>query len=119
MTSNGVRTAAIVVGLALIVWLVPGGGDGGAAVGATLSALFLGAIVLLGIRAYRETRGRIEILGDAHRLLLYGAIGMIVVAMAARPRLVETGAGTVLWLVLVGSAVAMLFAVYQRWRDVV
>lgn len=119
MTSNGLRTAAIVVGLAAIVWLVPGGGTGGEAIGATLGMLIMAAFVFLGVRVYRETRGRIELLGDAHRLLLYGGIGMIVVAMAARPRLVETGSGTILWVVLIGSAVAMLFAVFQRWRDVV
>lgn len=116
--SKGVRTALIVVAIAAIVWAVPSGDRNADAVGQALSALIWGAFVLIGIRVYREGRGRIEVLGDAHRLLLYGSIGVIVVAMAARPSLVGTGAGTALWLVLLGMAAAMLYAVWQRWREV-
>jgi len=116
--TRGARTVLIVLLLAAGVWAIPGGGRTGETVGATLSTLILGAIVLLGVRLYREGRGRIELLGDAHRLLLYGALGTIVVAFAARNGLVDDGAGTALMVVLLLAAAAMLFAVYQRWRDV-
>lgn len=116
--SKGLRTALIVLAIAAVVWAVPSGGRNTDAVMAALGALIWMAIVLIGIRAYRETRGRIELLGDAHRLLLYGSLGVIVVAMAARPQLVGSGAGTVLWVVLLGMAIAMLYAVWQRWREV-
>ncbi|MGX6450249.1 hypothetical protein ACVU7I_19590 [Patulibacter sp. S7RM1-6] len=116
--STGLRTALIVVAIAAVVWAVPSGGATADAVGAGLSALFLAVFVLIGVRVYREGRGRIELLGDAHRLLLYAALGVFVVAMAARPELVGTGPGTLLWLVLVALPIAMLYAVWQRWRDV-
>jgi peptidoglycan/LPS O-acetylase OafA/YrhL len=117
--SSGARTALIVVALAAVVWAVPNGGQGADAVSNTLSVVFLAAFVLIGVRLYRETRGRVELLGDAHRLLLYGAIGLIVVALAARPQLVGTGVGTLLFVVLLAMPVLMLYAVWQRFRDVV
>ena len=116
--TKGVRTALIIVALAAVVWAFPSGERSSAAVGQALSALIWAAIVLVGVRVYREGRGRIELLGDAHRLLLYGSLGLIVVAMAARPSMVGSGAGTLLWIVLLGAAAAMLFAVFQRWREV-
>ena len=118
MVSRGARTALIVVALAAIVWAVPNGGRGADAVSDTLSVIFLAAIVLIGVRVYRETRGRVELLGDAHRLMLYGAIGLVVVALAARPQLVDTGVGTLLFLLLLAMPVLMLYAVWQRFRDV-
>jgi hypothetical protein len=116
--SKGLRTVLIVVALAAIVWAVPSGGDSADAVSQALQAIFLAAFVLLGIRIYREARGRVELLGDVHRGLLYAALGLAVVAMAARGRLVDTGAGTAVWVVLIGGAAAMLYAVWQRWREV-
>lgn len=116
--STGLRTAVIVVAIAAVVWAVPSGGDTASAVGAGLSAIFVAVFVFLGVRLYREGRGRIELLGDAHRLLLYAAIGVFVVAMAARPQLVGSGPGTLLWLLLIAMPIAMLVAVWQRWRDV-
>lgn len=116
--TKGVRTALIIVVIAAVVWAIPSGERSSDAVGQALSALIWAAFVLIGVRVYREGRGRIELLGDAHRLLLYGSIGLIVVAMAARPSMVGTGGGTLVWIVLLGAAVAMLYAVWQRWREV-
>ncbi|MBF6620956.1 MAG: hypothetical protein ITG02_12095 [Patulibacter sp.] len=116
--TKGVRTALIIVAIAAVVWAIPSGERSSDAVGQALSALIWATFVLIGVRVYREGRGRIELLGDAHRLLLYGSIGLIVVAMAARPGMVGTGGGTLVWIVLLGAAVAMLYAVWQRWREV-
>jgi len=118
VTASGLRTAAIVIAIAVAVWAIPSGDRSADAIGAALSALILAAFVGIGVRLYREGRGRIETLGDAHRVLLYGAIGLVVVAMAARPSMVDTGPGTLLWIVLLGAAVAMGAAVFQRWREV-
>ncbi len=117
--SKGVRTTLIVVAIAAVVWAIPSGGRSSDAVWQALSALIWATFVLIGVRLYREGRGRIELLGDAHRLLLYGAIGLIVVAFAARPGMVGSGPGTLLWIVLLGAPIAMLYAVWQRFREVV
>ncbi len=116
--SKGVRTALIVVAIAAVVWAIPSGDRSSEAIWQALSALIWATFVLIGVRVYREGRGRIEVLGDAHRLLLYGGIGMIVVAFAARPGMVGTGPGTLVWIMLLGAPIAMLFAVFQRWREV-
>lgn len=113
-----VRTVLVVVALAAVVWAVPSGESSAQAIGNALGAIILAAMVVLGVRVYRETRGRIEYLGDAHRLLLYAGVGCFVVAMAARPSLVGTGAGTALFVVLLTMPVVMLWAVWQRWREV-
>jgi riboflavin transporter FmnP len=117
--SKGARTALIVVAIAALVWAVPNGGRGADAVGSLLNVVILAAVVLIGVRLYREYRGRIELLGELHSALLYGAIGLFVVAMAARPQLTDTGAGTLLFVVLIVAPFAMLYAVWQRFRDVV
>src|SRR3954469_3146834 len=99
------RNIAIVLALAAAVYFVPGGGETAALIGALLSTAILASFVLLAARFYRERRMDIVGLGDRWRALFYGAIGAIVLAMAARPRLIVTGAGTLLWLAVVaGSA---------------
>jgi hypothetical protein len=113
VSTAALRNLAIVLVIAAAVKFLPGGGDAAALVGGLLSTAILASFVLLGMRFYRERRMDIVGLGDRWRLVFYGAIGAVVLAMAARPRLVETGAGTLLWLAVVASA---SYAVYRVWR---
>ena len=107
------RNVAIILVLAAAVKFLPGGGNAAALVGGLLSTAILASFVLLAMRFYRERRMDIVGLGDRWRAIFYGAIAAIVLAMAARPRLIETGGGTLLWLAVVaGSA----YAVYRVWR---
>jgi hypothetical protein len=115
--TDRVRALLIVVLIAAVVYAIPSGRNSADAVGAALSALILAAMVLFAARIYREHRGRLEELGDAHRLLFFAGIGSFVVAMAARPSLTDSGPGTVLFIVLLLMPVVMLYAVYQRSRD--
>lgn len=113
-----VRSILIVFAIAGAVYALPSGQNSANAVGAGLSALLLAALVMLGVRLYREGRGRIEVLGDTHRILLYAGLGTFVVAMAARESLVGTGPGTLLFVLLLAAPIGMLYAVWQRWREV-
>jgi peptidoglycan/LPS O-acetylase OafA/YrhL len=113
-----VRTVLIIVAISAAVWAIPSGRGSADAVGNALSAIILAAMVVFGVRIYRETRGRVETLGDAHRALLYAGLGCFVVAMAARPSLTNTGPGTLLFIVLIAMPLVMLWAVWQRWREV-
>lgn len=117
MTSR-VRSIIIVLAIAGAVYAVPSGKNSADAVGSGLSALVLAAMVMLGVRLYRERRGSLEYLGDTHRLLFYAGLGSFVVAMAARPSLTDTGPGTLLFIVLLAAPIGMLYAVYVRWREV-
>lgn len=111
------RNIAIVIALALVVWLVPGGGEGAALVGQILSAIFIVLIVLILSRLYRQFRGEIFSLGDHWRFALYCAVGVAVVTVAATSRLLETGAGTLLWFALIAAASYTLYLVWQHYRS--
>jgi multisubunit Na+/H+ antiporter MnhB subunit len=107
------RNVGIVLVLAALVAFIPGGGTTAAVIGAVLSTLILVALVVFVARLYREHRLDLDGLGDRWRALLYGAVGVAILAMAARPRLSETSGGTLVWVALLGCA---SYAVYLVWR---
>jgi hypothetical protein len=113
VSTTTLRNIAIILVLAAAVYFVPGGGDAAALIGAVLSTAILASFVMLALRFYRERRMDIIGLGDRWRATFYGAIGVIVLAMAARPRLIATGAGTLLWLAAVAGSG---YAIYRVWR---
>lgn len=111
------RNVAIIALLAAAVAFLPGGGSGAGLVGAILSTLILVAFVLLAARFYRENRYDIDALGDRWRALAYGAIGLIVLAMAARVKLFETGGGTLAWILAVAGSAYALYLVWRHHRS--
>jgi hypothetical protein len=111
------RNVAIVLLLAAAVAFVPGGGTTAALIGAILSTLILVSFVLLAARFYRERRLDIEGLGDRWRALFYGALGVAVLDMAARPRLRETDGGTIVWIALLGGAAYAVYLVWRHYRE--
>ncbi len=113
MSTAALRNIGIVVAIAAAVYFLPGGGDAAAIVGGLLSTAILVCIVLLVARFYRERRMDIVSLGDRWRATLYGSIGLIVLAMAALPRLGDTSGGMVLWFAAVAGS---FFALYRVWR---
>jgi hypothetical protein len=117
VSTAALRNIAIILVIAAAVAFVPGGGDTAALVGAVLSTAILASFVLLAARFYRERRMDIIGLGDRWRALFYGAIAAVVVAMAARPRLIETGAGTLLWLAVVAGASYTVYRVWRHYRE--
>ena len=72
---------------------------------------------MLAARFYRERRMDILGLPDRWRATLYGALAVIVLAMAARPRLIETGGGTILWLAAVAGSGYALYRVWRQYRE--
>ena len=115
--SSGLRNVLIVLALAFAVYAVPGGGDTAAFIGALLSTAILGALIFIFVRLYREHRLELLTLGDRWRGILYGAIGAAVFAMAARDRLWDTGAGTLLWVAVIGAASYGLVLVWRQYRS--
>lgn len=114
--SSTVRNVLIVLALAAVVYAVPGGGDGASFVGSVLSTTITAVFVLIVVRMYREHRVEIFSLGERYRALLYGAVAVAVFAMAARVKLWDTGAGTLVWLALVGGASYAIVLVYRYYR---
>ena len=117
MSLETARNIAIVVLLARVVWLVPGGGDGAALITQLLNAIFIVLIALGCGMLYRNFRGEIFSLGDTWRFALYAAVGIAIVTIAASRRLFDTGAGALLWFALIGGASYTLYLVWQRHRS--
>ncbi|MDP9345484.1 MAG: hypothetical protein M3P44_07145 [Actinomycetota bacterium] len=111
------RNVLIVCAIAAVVAFLPGGGTGAAILGGVLSTLILVSFVLLAARFYREHRYDIDGLGERWRATLYGALGVIVLAMAARLRLFESGAGTLAWIVAVAGSAYALYLVWRHHRS--
>ena len=101
--SATVRNVAIVLVLAAAVAFLPGGGTTAGLVGAILSTLIMVSLVFFAYRFYREHRVELDGLGDRWRGLLYGAIGVVVLALAALPRLSDSSGGTLVVVVLLGA----------------
>ncbi|HEX4364689.1 MAG TPA: hypothetical protein VHZ75_09075 [Solirubrobacteraceae bacterium] len=116
MSLETARNIGIIVLLGLVVWLVPGGGDGAVFVSQLLNAIFIVLMALGCGILYRRYRGEIYGLGDEWRFALYAAVGILVVTLAASGRLFGTGAGAVFWFGLMGTASYTLYLVWQRYR---
>ena len=111
------RNVVIVLALGALVAFGPGGGDAAAVIAAVLSTLILASFVWLAARFYREHRYDLDALGDRWRALLYGAIALVIFAMAARQRLLDTGAGAIVWVACIAGAAYAGYRVWRHWRE--
>jgi hypothetical protein len=117
VSAKTARNVLIIVALGAVVGLLPGGGNTADFVTAVLSVAITVLIVFILGRFYVEHRVTLFSLGDRYRALLYGAVGVFVVAMVARPRLFDSGAGTLVWFAAIFGVVGALYAVWQRHRS--
>ena len=115
--SSTVRNVAIILVLAAAVAFVPGGGTTAGLIGAVLSTLIMVSLVFFAYRFYRERRVELDGLGDRWRGLLYSAIVVVVLALAARPRLSDTSGGTLVVVALLGAAAYAFYAVWRHYRE--
>src|SRR3954462_10670729 len=98
------RNFLIVALVALGFWALPGGAPTLNVILALLSIAFFAAIAFLGYRLYREHRFTIDSLQPVQRAVLYGSIGLAILTFAASSRLLNGGAGILVWLALLGVA---------------
>ncbi len=109
-----IRNILIIVGLALIVWLVPGGGTGSSTIYSLLTIILTAGLLFFGYRLYMEHRATLFGLGDNQRALLYGSVTVAALAILATSRLWdEGGLGALLWFAMIALAV---WGVYRVWR---
>ncbi len=106
---------AIVALIALVLFLLPGGGSALSVLLTVLSIVFFTLIAMLGARLFREHRFTLESLEPNQRAVLYGSIGLAVLTFAASGRLLQ-GVGILVWLALVGLAAYGVFWVFQSSR---
>jgi hypothetical protein len=111
------RNIGILILLALIVWLVPGGGEASTTISNLLGILFAGALLFLGYRLYMEHRETIFGLEERQRGILYASLALGTIALVGTSRMWDTGGGTILWLALIGAAGFGLYSVWTAYRS--
>ena len=106
----------IVLALAAVVDIVPGGGTGASVVVQAISLIFLGALAWVVSLMYREHRNALYSLGDARRAGLYAAAGVLCVTLTATHRLWASSLGSVAGLGLVAGALYAVAAILWSAR---
>ena len=109
---------AIIVGLALIVWLLPGGATGAAVISNVLSVIFIAGLCFFGYRMYMEHRTTLFDLDDRLRTILYVAVGVLALALVATGRMWDSGGVYVLlWFAMIGAATYGAYVVFRSTRE--
>ena len=98
------RNIVIILAIAAVIDIVPGGGTAANVVVQAISLIFLGALVWVVALMYREHRNALYSLGDVRRATLYAAVAVLAVTLTATDRLLHTSLGSVAWLVLIAGS---------------
>jgi hypothetical protein len=103
--------------VALVIVILPGGGNALDVVLTLLTIAFFAAIVLLIARLYRQYRLDIDSLHSSVKLALYGSLAIAVLTFTGTDRLFNAGgAGVVIWFALLALASYGLFWAWTRYR---
>jgi hypothetical protein len=108
------RDVAIIMLLAFAVAFVPAGGNVAEAVLTAITMGFLAGIAWMLFVLSRQNQLTLATLTDARRAILYGAFGMIALLIAGSDELFSTGAGTLVWILLLGGSIA---AIWRIWTE--
>jgi len=100
--------------LALGVAFVPGGGNAANTVLTALTMGFLAGIASLIYTLGRQNQLTLATLSDGRRAVLYGALGLIALLIVGTDELLDTGGGTLAWILLMGAAIA---AIWRVWLE--
>jgi hypothetical protein len=115
---KNIRNVAIVFGLALIVWAVPGGHTASTTISNVLSVILLAGLLFFAYRLYMEHRTTLFDLPDNQRLILYSSATLAVITLVATSRIWNSGGGWILlWFALLGAAVYGFATVIRAWRE--
>ena len=116
--AKNIRNILIIVGLALIVWLVPGGGTGSNTIYNLLTIILTAGLLFFGYRLYMEHRATIFGLGDNQRGLLYGSVGLATLALLSTSRLWDQGGlGALIWFGLIALGAWGIFRVWKTYSE--
>jgi hypothetical protein len=108
----------VVMLVALVIVVLPGGGNVLDVLLTLLSIIFLAAIAFLGYRLFRQYRFDIETLDPNVRLTMYGSIGLAVLTFVATNRLFDAGGlGVLLWFALLALCSYGLYWTWTRYRS--
>jgi hypothetical protein len=112
------RNIAIILGLTLVVWLVPGGDAAGRTIDNLLGIIFLGGLLFLGYRMYMERRETIFGLEERQRGIFYASVALAAITLVATGRMWdEGGLGAILWLAFIALAAWGLVSTWRAYRE--
>jgi hypothetical protein len=111
-----VRNIVIVLALAALVAIVPGGGTAANVVGQAVKLAFFACLVWAAVVMYRQHRVTLYSLGDGRRAILYIAAGVVAVTLTGTHRMWQSSGGSVAWLVLIGASAYAIFALLWAAR---
>jgi hypothetical protein len=112
------RNIAIIALLALVLAAVPGGGNLADGILALLLVAFLVILGAAGYLAYRQNQFAYMTLNDRQRLIILGALGAIVLMIAGADEMLDTGAGTLAWIGILGLSVFGIARVVADSRSI-
>jgi hypothetical protein len=110
------RNILIILAIAALVVLIPGGGTGATVALQAMYLVFLATLGWFAMTMYRQYRTTLYSLGDRRRAILYGALVVAAVTLTGTSKLWKTGAGSVVWLVLIAGAVYAVAAIVWSAR---
>jgi hypothetical protein len=116
MSLATVRNIAIVMVIAALITVIPGGGTGATVALQAVYLVFLATLGWFAVLMYRQHRSTLYSLGERRRALLYVAVAVAVLVLTGTTRMWNTSAGQVAWLVLLGAAVYAVIAVVWSAR---
>ena len=113
-----IRNVLIIVGLALAVWLLPGGDTGSNTIYNILTVVLTAGLLFFGFRLYMEHRATIFGLEDRQRGIVYGAVALAAFAIIATSKLWDQGGlGALLWFGILGLASWALYSVWRAYQE--
>lgn len=110
------RNVLIILAIAALVVLLPGGGTAAGTITQAVWLAFLGSTFWFAVIMYRQHRVSIYALGDRRRAIAYAAIGVGALTITASHRMWTSGAGKVAWVLLLVAAAYALGAVVVAHR---
>jgi len=111
-------TFGVLMLVALVLVVLPGGGNALEVVLTLLTIAFLSAIAFLVYRLHRQYRIDIEALEPNLRLGLYGSVGLAILTFVATDRFFdEGGVGVLIWFTLLALCSYWLYWTWTRYRS--
>jgi hypothetical protein len=111
------RNVLIILGIAALIVIIPGGGPASNVVIQAISLVFLASIAWVASRLYREHRVSLYSLGDRRRAVLYVAVGVATLTFSASGRLFHSGLGSLAWLALIAICALAVYEVFRSARS--
>jgi hypothetical protein len=110
-----IRNVLIIMLLALILTVAPGGGNFVDALLTALTLTFVAAIGLLLIRFWNDSSFTRDTMTDNQRLVFLGALGALALMIVGLDEMLSSGLGSIAWLaIVIGSG----YLIFSTWRTV-